>query len=98
MKDIVESFCDTFPSIDFDIRSKEVKHQLSIESTMTGEKQIRKMLADAKRALSRIKKAHKHGKSSSEEVFDHEFRVHELQEQLERFRDFTSDLDLDEEI
>ena len=97
MEHILDTFCGIFPTIDFDVRKKTQKHQLSIESTSTAEKEIERMLNNAKRALSKIRKSHKHGKASSEEVFDHEFRVHELEEELQRFKDsndFFDDIDL----
>ena len=53
------------------------------------------MLTEAKRNLSRAKKLHKQGKMSAEEVFDHEYRVHELEQELDRFKDLTDDLDED---
>ena len=99
MRDILDAFCDFFPTIDFDIKRKPQKQQLSIETQMVAEKEIERMLSEAKRALSRIIKSHKKGKASAEEVFDHEFRVHELEEELQRFRDLNLfDDDLDSEI
>jgi hypothetical protein len=90
MKDILNKFCDLFPRISFDIQEKPIKSNLSIESISTGERVILKMLADAKKSLSKYKRLHKQGKASSDEVFDCEWRVHELKQQLERFQDNTS--------
>lgn len=90
MKDILNKFCDLFPKISFDIEERPVKAELSVESISTGERQVMKMLADAKKNLSKYKKLHKQGKASSDEVFDCEWRVHELKQQLERFQDNTS--------
>jgi len=95
MKNILDTFCDIFPTIDFDIKCKPVKHQLSVESRSTGDKEIRKMLNSAKKDLSNIRRSHKQGKASVEEVFDYEWRVQELEEQLERFNNSTMDPDDD---
>lgn len=95
MRDLLDKFCDCFPTIDFNIKRKEIKHQLSIETVTTGEREIERMLTEAKRNLSRAKKLHKQGKMSAEEVFDHEYRVHELEQELDRFKDLTDDLDED---
>lgn len=90
MKDILNKFCDLFPRISFDIEERPIKSGLSIESISTGERVILKMLSDAKKSLSKYRKLHKQGKASSDEVFDCEWRVHELQQQLERFKDDTT--------
>ena len=89
MYDILDKFCDIFPNIDFNINRREIKQQLSIETVSTGEREIQRMLNEARRDLSKIRKMHKKGKVSSEEVFDHEFRVHELEEHLNKFKDYT---------
>ena len=95
MKDILDCFCNFFPTIDFDIKRKPKKHQLSIESRNTGEREIERMLSEAKRALSKVIRSHRKGKASAEEVLDHEFRVHELEEELQRFKDSTDIDDID---
>ena len=85
MRDIIDKFCDCFPTITFDITKQRIKHQLSLESSSTGEREIKRMLNEAERQLSKVKKLHKQGKVSAEEVFDCEWRVSELEEELRRF-------------
>jgi len=96
MKQLLDKFCNLFPLIEFEVIEKEIKAQMSVESISTGEKEIRRMLTEAKRALSKYKKLHKHGKASADEVFDHEWRVHELQDQLMKFQDDSTELDSDD--
>lgn len=92
MRDLINKFCDCFPDISFDITKEKIKLNLSVESVSTGEREIQKMLTDASRQLSKFKKLHKQGKVSAEEVFDCEWRVNELEEELRKFkRDVSSD-------
>jgi|SaaInl59LU_5_DNA_1037362.scaffolds.fasta_scaffold00616_14 hypothetical protein len=99
MKQLLSKFCDLFPRIQFEIIEKEIKsNKISIESVNTGVKEITRMLSIAKKDLSKFKKLHKNGKVSIEEVFDHEWRVHELQEALIRFQDDSIDLEGDDDV
>lgn len=99
MKQLLSKFCDLFPRIQFEIIEKEIKsNKISIESVNTGEKELTRMLNTAKKDLSKFKKLHKNGKVSIEEVFDHEWRVHELQEALIRFQDDSIDLEGDDDV
>ena len=43
MRDILDAFCDFFPTIDFDVKRKPQKQQLSIETQMVAEKEIERM-------------------------------------------------------
>jgi len=45
---------------------------------------LEKELQRAKKELAMIKKAHKGGKCNADEVFDYEWRVHEIKQQLEQ--------------
>lgn len=93
MKHLLDKFCNLFPLIEFEVTEKEIKsNKISIESVNIGEKELQKMLSIAKRDLSKFRKLHKQGKVSSEEVFDHEWRVHELKEQLMRFQEDNGDI------
>lgn len=96
MRDIIDKFCDCFPSISFEITKKTIKHQLSMESASTGEREIQRMLTEAERQLSKFKKLHKQGKVSAEEVFDCEWRVSELEEELKKFKSDNSVDDLED--
>jgi hypothetical protein len=90
MKSILNKFCGLFPTIVFDIEEKPLKEKLSKSTISSGERQILKMLADAKKNLSKFKKLHKQGKASIDEVFDCDWRVHELELELMKFQDSTS--------
>lgn len=90
MKNILKKFCGLFPTIVFDIEEKPLKAKLSTDTVSAGERQILKMLSDAKRNLSKFKKLHKQGKASIEDVFDCDWRVHELELELMKFQDSTS--------
>tara|TARA_R110000782_G_scaffold869_3_gene3123 strand:+ start:11434 stop:11721 length:288 start_codon:yes stop_codon:yes gene_type:complete len=90
MKSILSKFCGIFPTIVFDIEEKPIKAKLSTPTISTGERQILKMLADAKKNLSKFKKLHKQGKASIDDVFDWDWRVHELELELMKFQDSTS--------
>ena len=97
MKQLLNKFCNLFPKIEFEIIEKESKaNNISLESASTGEKEIVRMLNIAKRDLAKFKKIHKHGKISVEEVLDHEWRVHELQEELIKFQEGNTNLDGDD--
>jgi vacuolar-type H+-ATPase subunit I/STV1 len=54
---------------------------------------LERELQHAKKELAQIKKAHRGGKCNADEVFDYEWRVHEIKQQLEQlsrgdFEDF----------
>jgi|TARA_R110002124_G_scaffold89538_2_gene228824 hypothetical protein len=99
MKQLLDKFCNLFPLIEFEIMEKEIKSNIiSIESITTGEKELTRMLNTAKKDLSKFKKLHKNGKVSIEEVFDHEWRVHEMEEALMRFQDDNIDLRGEDDI
>jgi hypothetical protein len=49
------------------------------------------MLAKAKKDLSKAVKAHRAGKLSIEEVMDHEFYVHELDEEIKKIIEIDND-------
>lgn len=95
---IIDKFLDCFAEIEFCVTKSNKKHKLSLESVSTGEREILRMLSEAKRSLAQIKKLHKRGKASSEEVLDHEWRVHELEEELQRFNESHNMDDLDETL
>jgi len=84
---LIDKFLDCFSSIDFCVTEERKAHKLSIESVSTGEREIIRMLNEAKRNLAKVKKLHKKGKVSAEEVLDHDWRVHELEEELKKFQE-----------
>lgn len=54
---------------------------------------LNKMLARAKKDLSRAIKEHKAGKTSIEDVMDHEYHVHEISEEIRKIQEINNDLD-----
>ena len=92
--DIIDKFLNCFPNICFEITKKRKAEALSMETVSSGEREILRMLQDAERDLSKIKKLHKKGRISSEELMDHEYAVFELQQELEKFRE-ENEQDLD---
>ena len=96
MTDKITQFLDCFPTIQFEVQEEQPKSQLSLETMSTGEREIQHMLNRAQRDLNKAKKDHKRGKISSEELFDYEWRVHELRDELDRFKQNNSIDDLDD--
>lgn len=94
---IIDKFLECFADITFCVSEQKKQHKLSIETVSTGEREILRMLNEARRNLSRIKKLHKSGRASAEEVLDNEWRVHELEEELERFKESNNFDDLSDE-
>ena len=94
---LIDKFLDCFAEIDFSVCNNKNKNQLSLETVATGEREILRMLNEAKRSLSKAKKLNQRGKVSSEEVMDHEWRVHELEIELEKFRE-SQNLDIDMDL
>jgi hypothetical protein len=76
---IIDKFIGCFKDITFNIICKPIrKNKVSKKTLDSSEKDLKKMLAKAKRDLSKAKKSHKHNKMSSEELFEHEYRVSEI--------------------
>ena len=79
---------------DFGIEITEVtpkKEKLILSTNHTVQEALEKELQRAKKDLSKIKRSHRVGKVSSEEVFDYEWRVHELKNQLDSLQDGAFD-------
>jgi hypothetical protein len=75
---------------DFGIEIIEVKprkQKVVISTNHSVQEALEKELQRAKRDLSKIKRSHRIGKVSSEEVFDYEWRVHELKNQIDSLQD-----------
>lgn len=98
MGNIIDKFCDHFPNIKFDTTKEKNRLQISIESAAVGEREITRMLNDAIQQLSKFKRLHKAGRVSSDEVFDCEWRVSELEEELRRFKTDLNTNDLEEDL
>lgn len=90
MIDNITKFLDCFPTIQFEVQENQTKSQLSLESISTGEREITNLLNQAKKEYNFAKKEHKRGKMSSEELFDYEWRLRELEEELHMFKQNNS--------
>lgn len=99
MEALILNFVNLFSTIDFKISEMTLRKSPSIEVLSQSENEVIRFLSDAKKDLREAKRLHKQGKISSEELFDHEFRVFELEEDLKRLQDeITGAEDLDENI
>lgn len=97
--DIIDKFVKCFPNICFELTQRKRQENLSIETVDTAEREIVRMLNEAQRHLSKIKKLHYKGRASSEELMDCEYAVFELEQELEKFREQNEqDLDNLEEL
>jgi len=86
MMDNITKFLRCFPNIKFDVLECPEKSTLSETTLSSGEKEIINLLNKAKSEFNQAKKEHKRGKLSSEVLFDYEWRVQELKEELTRFK------------
>ena len=83
MKTIIDKFVGMFRGISFTTyETKTREDDVSQDSLDVTYKQLKKMLMRAKRDLSKAKKSHKLGKISSDELFDWQYRVHEIEEDI----------------
>ena len=89
----LKGFLECFNNFEFNIIKKntKVKVDMSADSIQQSESHLLKMLQQAKRELSRAYKAHKAGKLSIEELFDYEWHVSELEQQIKGLKDFSED-------
>lgn len=87
---IIDKFIGCFKDITFRVINKPIKKtKVSDDTLNASEKDLKKMLAKAKRELSKARKSHKHNKLSSDELFDFEYRVTEIKEEIARLNDNT---------
>ena len=89
-----DKFCSLFSSFSLVIRpvGETSRHKASKEDVedLTDYKtksQIKQMLKKANEDYSQAKKLFKHGKISKEELYDYEWRVFELRDELDKFND-----------
>ena len=84
---IFNSFIKLFKGFDFNIRKNNpVAPPANVDTILQSESHLKKMIQDAKRQLNSARKAHKSGKCSIEVLFDCEWRVEELEEELKSIR------------
>lgn len=88
-----KGFLKCFKNFDFNILTKPKKEVKlgNLDSVQDSISHISKMLQKAKKDLARAYKAHKAGKISIEEVFDYEWNVEELEQQLKNIQDLNKE-------
>ena len=92
---LCKSFLNLFKEFEFNVLEK-TGPEFGLKPNVVNEleRNLQKMLARAKKDLARAQKGHRAGKVSIEEVSDHEWRVHELLEELKRVQDRSLDDEL----
>ena len=94
IKTSVKEFLSCFKHFSFNVINKEkstenIKVNRDTESYKQSDSHLYKMLQSAKKELAAAVKLCKHGKITSEELFDYEWRVTELQQEIKDLKDFT---------
>lgn len=84
----LKAFLSCFKNFDFNILKKDKKRQEhSPETNRASIIHLKKMLQKAKRELSSAYKSHKMGKINSDELFDFEWHVHEIEAAIKNIED-----------
>jgi hypothetical protein len=88
-----KGFLNCFKSIEFNILTNKKKEYdvQKIESVHSSVSYLSKMLQNARRELAKAYKSHKAGKLSIEELFDYEWHVSELEQQLKNIEDLNQE-------
>lgn len=88
-----KDFLKCFESIEFNIlTNKRKEYNLNeIESVHESVSHLSKMLQHARKELAKAYKSHKAGKLSVEELFDYEWHVSELEQQLKNIEDLNQE-------
>jgi cell fate (sporulation/competence/biofilm development) regulator YmcA (YheA/YmcA/DUF963 family) len=94
IKTSVKEFLSCFKQFSFNVINKEkstenIKFNRDTESYKQSDSHLYKMLQSAKKELAAAVKLCKHGKITSEELFDYEWRVNELEQEIKDLKDFT---------
>lgn len=94
IKTTVKEFLSCFKQFSFNVINKEkaaepVKVDRNTESYKQSDSHLYKMLQSAKKELAAARKLCKHGKITTDELFDYEWRVTELQQEIKDLKDFT---------
>jgi hypothetical protein len=89
----LDGFLSCFRNFEFNIikKNKKVQVDMNADSIQQSESHLLKMLQQAKRELSRAYKAHKAGKMSIDELFDYEWHVSDLEQQIKGLKDHSED-------
>jgi len=88
-----KGFLNFFNKFEFNICTKTKKEVTvqKIESVYESATHITRMLQKARKELSRAYKSHKAGKLSIDELFDYEWHVTELEQQLKNIEDLNQE-------
>lgn len=94
IKTTVKEFLNCFKQFSFNVINKEkspetIKVNRDTESYKQSDAHLYRMLQSAKKELSAAKKLCKHGKITTDELFDYEWRVTELEQEIKDLKDFT---------
>lgn len=94
IKTTVKEFLSCFKQFAFNVTSKEkaievTKVNRDTESYRQSDSHLYRMLQAAKKELSAARKLCKHGKITTDELFDYEWRVTELEQEIRDLKDFT---------
>lgn len=96
IKTSVKEFLSCFKQFSFNVINKEkspenikVNRDTDTESYKQSDSHLYKMLQSAKKELAAAVKLCKHGKITTEELFDYEWRVTELEQEIKDLKDFT---------
>lgn len=94
VKTTVKEFLSCFKQFSFNVINKEktpekAKAPRDIESYKQSDAHLYKMLQTAKKELAAARKLCKHGKITADELFDYEWRVTELEQEIKDLKDFT---------
>jgi len=94
----VDKFASLFSDFDLVIKPRkerdtaEIKSaKVRIENTNRAKAELKKTLKRLNREYSSAKKAFKHNKISKQELFDFEWRIFEIQEEIKRLEDEESE-------
>lgn len=94
IKTSVKEFLSCFKQFSFNVINKEkspenikVNRDTDTESYKQSDSHLYKMLQSAKKELAAAVKLCKHGKITSEELFDYEWRVNELEQEIKDLKD-----------
>lgn len=96
IKTSVKEFLSCFKQFTFNVINKEknvenikVPRDIDTESYKQSDSHLYRMLQSAKKELAAARKLCKHGKITTDELFDYEWRVTELQQEIKDLKDFT---------
>ena len=94
IKTSVKEFLSCFKQFSFNVINKEkapenTKVNRDTEAYKQSDSHLYRMLQSAKKELAAARKLCKHGKITTDELFDYEWRVTELEQEIKDLKDFT---------